>query len=290
MEFQKVRRETALDYPEHLILYAKPKLGKTDLVSYLPDCGIVDIENGAKYVTGYIHKVHDPDPIKTLANLNTLLDWLIKEKPYTFIAYDTMTFLEECTIIQGTYDYMNSTQGKKFNRVDDDLIEAVSQRDPEMAAQLKAVKGAMIPHTSEYFKSVETLPEGYGYRWSREAFKRIFDRMKLAAPRIIFICHIKDKMIDSKAGTQVSGREIDLTGKLKSITTSFTDNIAYLNRGKDGNSYLSFQAGEAVAEGTRVGRLSGENILIGEWDKVNHTYSKTHWDTIYPDLKNFENL
>ena len=115
VELKKVRREVVLDYPEHLILYAKPKLGKTDLVSYLPDCGIVDIENGAKYVKGYIHTVHDPDPIKTLKNLEEVLDWLIKEQPYEFVAFDTMTALEDCTIIQGTYDYMYSSQGKKFN-------------------------------------------------------------------------------------------------------------------------------------------------------------------------------
>ena len=86
MQFQKVQKTTILDYPKHLVIYAKPKIGKTDLVSRLPDCGIIDIEGGSDYIKGYIHVVKDEknDPIQTLKNLDDCLNWLIAEKPYKY--------------------------------------------------------------------------------------------------------------------------------------------------------------------------------------------------------------
>lgn len=279
MEFTKQIKETILDYPEHLVIYSKPKMGKTDLVSRLPDCAIIDIEGGSKYVKGYTHVVKDPkgDPMETLKNLDKCLDWLIKERPYQYVAFDTMTELDDLSEIGGTYDFMNSPQGKKWNRIDDELI----QKYPQLAA----AKGQIIPHTSPLFLPITTMGEGYGYRWTRNNYSRYFEKMKICADRVIFICHIKDKFIDTKSGDQVQGREINLTGKLKGITTSFADTIAYLHRGKDGNTYLSFQAGEAVAEGTRRRGLSGKDILIGEWDKTQEDYSAVHWNLIYPDIK-----
>jgi len=278
MEFEKIKQETILDYPEHLVIYSKPKMGKTDLISRLPDCGIIDIEAGSKYVKGYKHTVKDPggDPMKTLKNLDNCLDWLIKERPYKYVAFDTMTELDELCEIGGTYDFMNSAQGKKWNVIDDELISKMPQLAP--------AKGQQIPHTSPLFEPVTTMGQGYGYRWTRACYQRYFEKMKLAAERVIFVCHIKDKFLEVKNGEQVLGREIDLTGKLKTITTSFADTIAYLHRGKDGNTYLSFQAGESVAEGTRRRGLSGKDILIGEWDKTKEDYSKVHWDLIYPDI------
>lgn len=277
MEFKKEFKDEILEYPKHLILYAKPKLGKTDLVSRLPDLGLVDIEGGSDYIKGYTHVVRDADPMVTLANLDKCLDWLIAEQPYKYVAFDTMTALDDLSEIGGTYDYMASSQGKKWNRIGDDLIA----KYPELAA----AKGQEIPHTSQFFEPVTSLGEGYGYRWTRNFYNRYFEKMKLAAPRCIFICHIKDKFIESKTGEQIAGREINLTGKLKSITTSFVDTIAYLNRGKDGNTYLSFQSGESVAEGSRRSNLSGRNILIGEWDKEKRDYKEVRWNEIYPDEK-----
>lgn len=279
MQFQKVQKQTILDYPKHLVLYAKPKMGKTDLISRLPDCGIIDIEGGTDYVTGYVHVVKDPggDPIKTLKNLDECLDWLIREKPYKYAAFDTMTAFEEAAEFECTYDYMNSSIGKNFNRVDDELIKL----NPALAP----FRGVALPHDSPYFQLVTTvLPQGAGYKWLRETYKKYFNKMKLAAERVIFVCHIKDKFIEQKTGAEVTGRELDLTGKLKGITTSFVDTIGYLNRGKDGNTYISFQSGESVAEGSRRGNLSGRNILMGTWNKEKHDYDATYWKEIYPDI------
>lgn len=275
MEFKK-EITPANESINELLIYSKPKQGKTDLVSRLPDIGIVDIEGGSDNVTGYKYLIKDYDPIKTLENLNKFLDWANKENPHRFYAFDTLTYLEDCCEVEGTYNYMNSPQGKNFNVIDNDLI----MKFPE----LKEGKGKRLTHNSKYWISVNTLAQGYGYQWSRLAFQKYFNKMKSLKGKKIFIAHIKDKLIESKGGDEVQGRDINLTGKLKSITTSYTDTIGYLFRGKDGNTWISFKAGEAVAEGSRKGYLSGQEFMIGEWDKEKHDYKQINWNLIFKDL------
>lgn len=275
MEFKKEITQ-ASDSINELLLYSKPKQGKTDLVSKLPDIGIIDIEGGSDAITGYKYVVKDIDPIKTLQNLNQVLDWINKENPHKFYSFDTLSYLEDCCEIEGTYNYMNSPQGVKFNVVDEALI----LKYPE----LKDYKGKRIDHNSKYWSSVNTLAQGYGYQWSRLSFQKYFNKMKSINGKKIFIAHIKDKLIEAVKGDEIQGRDINLTGKLKSITTSYTDTIGYLFRGKDGNTWISFKAGEAVAEGSRRSYLSGQEFMIGEWDKEKHEYSKTNWNLIFKDL------
>lgn len=275
MEFVK-EIVKATDSINELLLYSKPKQGKTDLISRLPDIGIIDIEGGSDAITGYKYVVKDVDPIKTLENLSGCLNWIIKDKPHKFYAFDTLTYLEDCCEIEGTYNYMNSVQGKNFNIIDNDLIS----KYPE----LKDYKGKRLNHNSRYWQSVNSLAQGYGYQWSRLAFQKYFDKMKAIPGKKIFIAHIKDKLIESKSGDDVQGRDINLTGKLKSITTSYTDTIGYLFRGKDGNTYISFKAGESVAEGSRRSYLSGQEVLVGEWDKEKKDYSKVSWEKVFRDL------
>lgn len=269
MEFEKKKRGIKSHSPDELIIYSKPKMGKTDLVSRIEDCGIIELEKGANYVEGFVHDVSN------LEELDKVMTWLEKENPYKYIVFDTLTRLEEWCEIEGTLNYMNSVQGKKFNRVTEEHVE--------MGLAPANRLGQQFPVGHQCFESVNTLPQGFGYRWSRESYKKWFERMRALSGRKIYLAHIKDKFIESKQGEQVSGRDIDLTGKLKSISTSFSDTIAYLNRGSDGNTYLSFQAGEAVAEGSRSKHLTGQNILVGEWDKEKKDYSKTHWDKVYID-------
>lgn len=176
---------------------------------------------------------------------------------------------------EATEMYMRSPMGKNFNRV--------STIHVKMHGIPKEKLGRAFPKNHDFYESVLTLPNGAGYGWLRNSYNKWFNRMKALNCRKIFICHIKDKMIETKQGAEISGRDLNLTGKLKSITTSFVDTIAYLNRGDDGNTYLSFMSGEAVAEGSRSKHLTGRNILIGEWNKEKHDYDAVYWDTIYID-------
>ncbi len=145
MEFKK-EITPASESINELLIYSKPKQGKTDLVSRIPDIGIIDIEGGSDNISGYKYIVKDYDPIKTLENLNKCLDWINKENPHRFYAFDTLTYLEDCCEVQGTYDYMNSPQGKSFNIIDKELI----RKYPELKDDIKNLIGLCREHHEEF--------------------------------------------------------------------------------------------------------------------------------------------
>ena len=134
---------------ESCILFGLPKCGKTTLLSKLPGCLIIDTENGTNKIKGLIKKVPDDrGPVGKMRWLEEFADYLIAQGcPYDYIAIDTFSEVNEWAEWSGTYRYMNTTQGQKFNR--DDAGNALSPK-------------------SEDYQSVHTLGQGFGYRWSRE--------------------------------------------------------------------------------------------------------------------------
>ena len=76
--------------PKRLIIFSKPKRGKTTALAALDGCLIVDTENGSNYVDAY--KVQ----IETIQDINELCKQLkAANYPYKFIAIDTITMLED---------------------------------------------------------------------------------------------------------------------------------------------------------------------------------------------------
>jgi hypothetical protein len=122
------------------------------------------------------------------------------------------------------------------------------------------------------------MPNGAGYPWLREAFTKIIEYIKTLAPRIILIGHIKDVLLE-KNGTDFNSMDLDLTGKLKRITSSQSDAIGYLYRKGDQN-ILSFKTTDEVSCGARPEHLRNKEIVVSEMtDKGLITY----WDKIYID-------
>ena len=52
--------------PKNLILYGVPKIGKTTILSHLPDCLIIDIESGSDYVDALKVKISTLSELKEL--------------------------------------------------------------------------------------------------------------------------------------------------------------------------------------------------------------------------------
>jgi hypothetical protein len=96
---------------------------------------------------------------------------------------------------------------------------------------------------------------------------------------VIFVGHVKDTQLE-KAGGTFSSVDLDLTGKLKRITTSNSDAIGYLHRKGDKN-VLSFKTNDDVACGARPEHLRNQEIVISEIDE-NGEY-KTYWDKVFVD-------
>jgi len=144
--------------PKRLIIYSKPKTGKTTAFAGLEDNLILDLEQGSEYVEALKVKIN---------SLQELLDTgkAIKEqgKPYKYVTIDTVTALESMVMPLAVKLYRQTPMGKGF------------QGD-----------------------NVITLPNGAGYLYMRQAFFQVLDFIDTLAPHIILSGHIKDKVVDDK--------------------------------------------------------------------------------------------
>jgi len=211
--------------PKRLVIYSKPKAGKTSALALLDNCLILDFENGSDYVEAMKLKVD------SLATLKAIGQEIIKaNKPYKYIAVDTVTALEEMCIGYAKTLYQDTPMGKNF--AGDNVLK---------------------------------LPNGAGYMYLREAFFKILDYIETLIPNdgsLILLGHLKDKMLETN-GKEVSAVDLDLSGKIKSIVCAKADAIALLSRKGDKVS-LNFKTSEEVTCGARPDHLKNQEIILTE--------------------------
>jgi hypothetical protein len=144
--------------PKRMVIYSKPKTGKTTAYAGLENNLILDLENGSDYV--------DAMKIK-ISSLQELLDTgkAIKAagNPYKFITIDTVTALEDMIQPLAIKLYRATSMGKNYDG-----------------------------------DNVTSLPNGAGYLYIRQAFFQVLDFIDTLAPHIILSGHIKDKVVDDK--------------------------------------------------------------------------------------------
>jgi hypothetical protein len=144
--------------PKRIVIYSKPKTGKTTAYAGLENNLILDLENGADYVEALKIKI---------SNLQELLDTgkAIKEAgcPYKYVTVDTVTALEDMIMPLAIKLYKKTPMGKNFDG-----------------------------------DTVTTLANGAGYLYIRQAFFQVLDFIDTLAPHIILSGHIKDKVVDDK--------------------------------------------------------------------------------------------
>jgi hypothetical protein len=231
--------------PENLVIFSKPKVGKTTLFADLPDCLILDLESGSKYVEALKIGASNVDEIKAIGKA-------IKDAgyPYKYVAVDTITALEELCIPFAEELYSQSPMGKNW------------------FSEGKSKHGNIL-----------NLPNGAGYPWLREAFSTIIAYIKKWAPRVILAGHVKDVLLE-KNGAEFTSMDLDLTGKLKRIIMQHSDAIGYLYRRGDTN-ILSFKTKDDVSCGARPTHLKNKEFEIS---KINEDGSVTvDWSQIFID-------
>ena len=231
--------------PRNLIIFSKPKTGKTTLLSQLDDCLILDLEKGSKYLEAMKVEANSIEEIKHIGKA-------IKEagNPYKYVAVDTITALEEMCIPYAEELYSKTPMGKNW------------------FTSGKAQYGSIIG-----------LPNGAGYPYLREAFTKVIDYIKTWAPRTILVGHVKDTMLE-KNGSEFNSLDLDLTGKLKRISCSNSDAIGYLYR-KGKTNILSFKTSDEIACGARPEHLRNQEFVVSEVtedNKINVDWSKIYID------------
>ena len=228
--------------PENLIIYSKPKTGKTTMLSKLKDCLIIDLERGTNKI----------DAMKVQAsNLNELQD-IIKavkasDHKYKYVAVDTITELEAWCEWDATTMYMKTPMGKNFNR----------------AQHPKTGEMKVLPKNQ--WESVLGLPKGAGYLYLRNSFKKWMNILLTLAPHVIFVAHVKDAMAEKK-GKEVAVKDLDLTGKLKMITAQKADAIGYVHwEGEE--LMICFQSKDGIEANSRCEHLKNTTLPF-KWENI----------------------
>jgi hypothetical protein len=144
--------------PKRMIIYSKPKTGKTTAFAGLDDNLIIDLENGSDYVEALKVKANSLEELIAIGKQ-------IKEqgKPYKYVTLDTVTALEDMVKPLAAKLYRETPMGKNFSG--DDVIK---------------------------------LPNGAGYLYIRQAFFQVLDFVDTLADTVILSGHIKDKQVDDK--------------------------------------------------------------------------------------------
>jgi hypothetical protein len=240
--------------PGMLLFYAVPKAGKTTIAAQLPNSLLVELEpRGADFVEANVMEARSPKEFEAICNA------IIEQGcPYDYVIYDTTTKLDEWSEIVGTLDYMGKAQGAKFNVVPG-TVQKFKPNDPR-------------------FETVHELPNGNGYKYSRDQMSDWYNLMAKTAKHVILIAHVKDKFIESKkSGDTVETSDINLTGKVKSTYCSRADAVGhFFRRGNEG--ILNFTNENSVACGGRCNHLNGEIVISNRNEDGSVT---TFWDRVY---------
>ncbi len=219
--------------PKLLILFGKPKSGKSTLMAALDNNLIIDLENGYQALSALVIQARNINDFAEIANA---LREKIKELghyPYKYITIDNATRLEEMCMSYAIKLYKASPQGKNYTGTD-----------------------------------IRALPNGSGYMWLRTAVRKVIDLFRDLSDTLIIIAHVKDRQV-TVDGQEMSEMTIDLTGKLGDILCGEADAIGYVYRKKN-ETHVSFEGGENTIREARAEHLRGKNIVVATSDENNH--------------------
>ena len=235
--------------PSTMILFGLQKCGKTTELSKLEGLLEIDTEEGSEFVN--MMKVVPPKNAGPVTKMNWLKEVAqsIKDagRPYDYVAIDTFTQVDEWAEFSATFKYMNSVMGQKFNR---------------------DKNGQMMKPDNPDYETVHNIPNGYGYRFSRQEMIDIYELTRdLGKICTIYVCHVSDKSVVSKISNQeVITRDISLTGKVKDIIGRRVDAIGYVYN-QDGTTMISFKGNEEKIGGIRAKHIIGYDGPL-DWSRI----------------------
>ena len=249
IELPTERRPIQQYNPKLIVLYGRPKCGKSTLMAALDDNLIIDLEDGYKSLS--VMAVQARSAADMFEIQKALLEKGTKERkvPYNFITIDNATRLEEMALSYAAHLYRTTTQmGQNWGML----------RDPKDPAKLyKDEKGQLVPDPKA---DVRLLPQGGGYLYLRKAVKELVDMFKPYCNTLILVAHVKDKQI-RKESEEMNEMSVDLAGKLGDIICGEADAIGYVYRsGK--NTLISFEGGDNTIKEARPLHLRGKKFKI----------------------------
>lgn len=266
--------------PDTLLFSAKPKIGKTTMLGKLEKNLIISLEyNGADFLdidvidcseilsaskqeivdlltkdvkTKVLDLAGITNPDERIKALNMILRALINlGKPYDYVSIDTITQADIDAEWAGTELYMDSLQGKSFNR--------------ENTPGVPSTKWPRLKHGDPDYQSVIEIGQN-GWRWSRTIMVDLLNLSRQVAKICtIYVCHIKDKMLSKGDKGEVYVKDIALTGAVADIYSRNVSAIGSVYK-EDDKLMISFKGNEDKTGGNRgkIGSYEGEFL----WEKI----------------------
>ena len=245
-------RRKATDYnPRLMVIFGKPKSGKSSLMASLDNNLIIDLEDGYRALDVMCVQARSAADI---FQIKAAIEEKNKEnnnKPYyRFITIDNATRLEEMSVIYANHLYQKTSMGQAWGWKKDDI------------GNLLLVNGKKVPDPKA---DVRQLPNGAGWGYMRKALKEIIDMFKPLCDTLILVCHVKDKQI-KKNDEETTEMVVDLAGKTGDIICGEADAIGYVSR-QGNKTLLSFKGGENNIKGSRPIHLREKVFEVASSDE-----------------------
>ena len=229
--------------PQYLILYGLPKAGKTSALAQLENNLIIDLEGGSKFIDALAIQARTISDLGEIAQAIRAKNAEVGHNFYKRITIDNATRLEDICMSYACTLYRKTELGKNWKGDD-----------------------------------ITTLARGAGYKYLRDAVKKVIDMFKDLCDEFILVGHVKDS-ITEKDGQEVNAKEIDLVGKLGKIVCGMADAVGYVYR-KDNETHISFKSGgDGTVMEARARHIAGKDIVIATGN--NDGTITTYWNRIY---------
>lgn len=229
--------------PQYLILYGLPKAGKTSALAQLENNLIIDLEGGSKFIDALAIQARTISDLGEIAQAIRAKNAEVGHNFYKRITIDNATRLEDICMSYACTLYRKTELGKNWKGDD-----------------------------------ITTLARGAGYKYLRDAVKKVIDMFKDLCDEFILVGHVKDS-ITEKDGQEVNAKEIDLVGKLGKIVCGMADAVGYVYR-KDNETHISFKSqGDGTVMEARARHLAGKDVIIATGNPDGSI--TTYWDRVY---------
>ncbi len=228
--------------PSFLILYGRPKSGKTSCLAQLDNNLIVDLEGGSTFIEALAVQARSVNDLGEIAQAIRAKNSEVGHNFYKHITTDNATRLEEICLPYAATLYRQTPIAKNWKGTD-----------------------------------VRTLPNGSGYFYIRQAVRKVIDMFRELCDEFILVGHVKDVQVDQN-GEELSEMALDLVGKLSSIICGEADAVGYLYR-KGNETHISFKGGDGTIKEARAPHLRGKDIVIATGNEDGTI--TTDWKQIY---------
>ena len=154
--------------PKFLIIYGRPKAGKTSALAQLENNLIVDLEGGSTFIDAMAVQARSVSDLGEIAQAIRAKNTEVGHAFYRHITIDNATRLEEICLPYAATLYRQSPVGKNWKGSD-----------------------------------VRELPNGSGYFYIRQAVRKVIDMFKDLCDEFILVGHVKDTQVN-KDGEELS--------------------------------------------------------------------------------------